>query len=59
MAISRKLGRAIHNAVGMSDAEMEANPAEYIRRTVAMGMAILEQRKAFYQRKNEGAGRGA
>ena len=45
MGIDKRLGRAIHTAVGMSEAEMIANPREYLRRVTEMGMAIFEQRK--------------
>lgn len=40
-----RLVRAIHGAVGMSDAQMEADPGAYIDRFVAMGVAIIKERE--------------
>lgn len=39
------LRRAIHNATGMTGAQMEADPAEYVNRFVEAGLAIIEVRE--------------
>lgn len=39
------LRKAIHHAVGMSPAEMLADPAEYVHRFVEAGMAVIEVRQ--------------
>lgn len=39
------LRRAIHNATGMKDAQIAADPVEYIHRMVEAGLAIIDVRQ--------------
>ena len=39
------LKRAIHNATGMSNAEIETDPAEYVHRFVEAGLSIIDLRR--------------
>lgn len=39
------LRRSIHNATGMNNAQIEADPVEYVQRFVEAGLAIIEVRE--------------
>ena len=43
--IDPMLKAAIHNTVGMMDFEIEQNPAEYVRRFVSAGLAVIDLRE--------------